>query len=239
MNTKTIPQVVLAATLLCASVTDGQERATPAAPIDATLFTSYFFDSTRTTPTWITCGSTQNTSGCYGSGTLGPFGKIGAMLEGNPRTNVSTSTVTRAIYVLDVAAGANQDQVVLNVYTKTDVITPDFDTVTVTLSQAITLPLTGGPSAKGLIAANKKFLLLGTNRSAVALELDKQAFSITQFGPFSNNLSSITADQYGYITADFDESEFFQIGPDGTNQQGGGGAWFMLNTVEGVPATFP
>lgn len=239
MKTKITSQIVLAITLLCANVSDGQTKVTPTAPIDATLFTSYFFDSTHTTPTWITCGSTQNTSGCYGSGNLGPFGKVGAMLEGNPRTNVSTNTVTRAIYVLDVAAGANQDQVVLNVYTKTDVITPDFATVTVTLSQAITLPLTGGSSAKGSMAANKNFLLVGTSRSAVALELDKRTFAITQFGPFSNNLSSITADQYGYITADFDESEFFQIGPDGTDQQGGGGAWFMLNTVQGVPATFP
>lgn len=238
MKTKLTLEIVLA-TLLCANVSDGQKKVTPTAPIDATLFTSYFFDSTHTIPTWITCGSTQNTNGCYGAGTLGPFGKVGAMLEGNPRTNVGTNTVTREIYVLDIAAGANQDQVVLNVYTKTDVITPDFDTVTVTLSQAITLPLTGGPSAKGSMAANKNFLLVGTSRSAVALELDKRTFAITQFGPYSNNLSSITADQYGYITADFDESEFFQIGPDGTNQQGGGGAWFMLNTVQGVPATFP
>lgn len=127
----------------------------------------------------------------------------------------------------------------LNVYTKTDVITPDFDTVTVTLFQAITLPLTGGLSAKGSMAANKNFLLAGTSRSAVALELDKRTFAITQFGPYSSNLSSITADQYGYITADFDESEFFQVGPDGTDVQGGGGAWFMLNTVQGVPATLP
>lgn len=239
MKTKIASPIVLAITLLCANVSDGQTKVAPTAPIDATLFTSYFFDATRTTPTWITCGSTQNTSGCYASGNLGPFGKVGAMLEGNPRANVGTNTVTRAVYVLDVAAGASQDQVVLNVYTKTDVITPDFDTVTVTLSQAITLSLTGGSSAKGLMAANKNFLLVGTNRSAVALELDKRTFAITQFGTYSNNLSSITADQYGYITADFDGSDFFQIGPDGNSLQGGGGAWFMLNTVQGVPATFP
>ncbi|MBA3544202.1 MAG: hypothetical protein H0T83_07180 [Chthoniobacterales bacterium] len=161
------------------------------------------------------------------------------MLEGYPRTNVSTSTVTRAIYVLDVAVGANQDEVILYIYTKSDMVTPDFDTVTVTLAQTIPLALTGGGSAKGFIAANKNFLLLGTNRSAVALELDKLALSITQFGPFSGKLSSITADQYGYITADFADSTFFQIGPDGTNQQGGGGAWFMLNPIQGIPATFP
>ena len=239
MKLKLTLPVTLALTLLCLAPCRGEGAAAPNTPIDATLFTSYFFDSTRTNTTWIVCGSTQNTSGCYSSGNLGPFGKVGAMLEGYPKTNVSTSTVTRAIYVLDVASGANQNEVTLYVYTKTDVITPDFDTVTVTLAQTIPLVLTGGTSAKGFMAANKGFLLLGTNRSTVALELDKRAFSVTQFGPFSANLSSITADQYGYITADFAESEFFQIGPDGTNQQSGGGAWFMLNPIQGVPASFP
>ena len=231
--------LVLTLTLLSVSPGQGEETSTPAAPLDGTLFTSYFFDSTHTIPTWIVCGSTQNTSGCYGAGTLGPFGKVGAMLEGNPRTDLGTSTVTREIYVLDVASGTNQDEVVLDVYTKTDVITPDFDTVTVTLSQAITLPLTGGTSAKGFMAANRRFLLVGTSQSALAIELDKRTFATTQFGAYSSNLSSITADQYGYLTADFGDSEFFQLGPDGRSIQGGGGVWFMLNTIQGVPAKFP
>jgi hypothetical protein len=238
MKLSMIAAIALAMTLLCSNFSQGEERVTPATRIDGTLFTSYFFDPTQTIPTWIVCGSTQNTSGCYGSGTLGPFGKVGAMLEGNPRTDLGTNTVTREIYVLDVAGGTNQDQVVLNVYTKTDVITPDFDTVTVTLSQAITLALTGGPSAKGLMAANKKVLLVGTNLTAVALELDKRTLTTTQFsGP--SNLSSITADQYGYLSADFGDDQFVQLDPNGDSIQGGGGVWFMLNTVQGVPAKFP
>jgi len=224
--------IVLALTLLCSNLT-------AAAPIDATLFTSYFFDSTHTSLTWIVCGSTANTNGCYSSGGLGPFGKVGTMLEGYPRTDVATNTVTREIYVLDVAGGTNHNQVVLNVYTKRDVITPDYDTVTVTLSQTITLPLTGGTSAKGMMAANKKVLLTGTNLGAIAVKVDKRAFTLTQFGTYPSNLSSITADQYGYISADFGEDEFFQLDPDGNNIQGGGGVWFMLNTVQGVPAALP
>ena len=239
MKSKFTFPITLALTLLCTGLSSGEAKPVANAPIDATLFTSYFFDPTRTTPSWIVCGSTQNTSGCYGSGNLGPFGKVGAMLEGYPRTNLSTSTVTRAIYVLDVAAGANQDEATLYVYSKSDMITPDFDTVTVTLTQTLPLALTGGISATGFMAANKNFVLLGTNRSAVALELEKRTLSVTQFGPYPENLSSMTADQYGYITADFGQSEFFQIGPDGTNVQGGGGVWFMLNPMEGVPARFP
>ena len=161
------------------------------------------------------------------------------MLEGNPRTNAATGTVTRAIYILDVAAFGTRDGVVLFVYTKTDVITPDFDTVTVDFSASKTLELTGGPSAQGLLAANKSFLLLGTNLSPSALRLDKRGLAATEFGPFSGNLSSITADQYGYITADFADDSFFTIGPDGNDQQSGGGNWFMLNTIQGIPARFP
>jgi hypothetical protein len=240
MKTMITSRILLAVTLLCANISDGKEKVTPPAPIDATLYTTYYFvDSTHTSANWFTCGSLPNSAGCYGSGSLGSFGKVGTMMEGNPRTNLSTKTVTRAIYVLDVAAGTTQDQVVLNVYKKTDVITPDSDTVTVTFARAITLSLTGGSSATALMAANTNFLLVGTSRSAAAVEVDKRTFDITQFGTFPTNLSSITADQYGYITAAFDDSEFFAIGPDGTEVEGGGGSQFMLNTVQGVPARFP
>ncbi len=161
------------------------------------------------------------------------------MMEGEPRTHLRTNTVTRAIYVLDVAAGPNHDQVVLNVFKKTDVITSDFDTVSVALSEAITLPLTGASSAEGLMAANKDFLLVGTTQNPSAVELDKKTFKITPIGTFRVNLSSITADEYGYISASFSDSEFFTIYPDGTIGANGGGSQFMLNTVQGVPATFP
>ncbi|MEO7723787.1 MAG: hypothetical protein ABIU29_03730 [Chthoniobacterales bacterium] len=239
MNSKHLLPLTLALITLCLSAGRGEGTQTASSPIDATLFTSYFFDAPRTTPTWIVCGNTENTNGCYGAGTLGTFGKIGAMMEGYPRTDLSTNTVTRAIYVLDIAAGANQNEVILYVYSKSDVITPDFDTVTVTLTNTIPLDLAGGLSSKGFMAANKNFILLGTNRSRSALELDKKAFTVTSFGPYTEFCSSITSDQYGYMTADFGQSLFFQVGPDGKNLQGGGGAWFMLNPMQGVPATLP
>ena len=238
MNLRLTLPITLALTLLCLDGSRGEGRVPASRPIDATLYTSYFFNPDLTTPSWVVCGSTENTIGCYGSGNLGPFGKVGSMLEGKPRTTLSTNTVTRAIYVLDVAAGVNQNGVTLYVYAKTDVITPDSDRVTVTLTNTIPLALTGGISAKGFMAANGNFLLLGTDQSPSALSLDKRSFSIKQFGPYTENLSSISADPYGYLTAVFD-GIFFQLGPDGTDLGGGGGSWFLLNTVQGVPATFP
>jgi len=161
-------------------------------------------------------------------------------MEGNPKTDLSTNTVTRAIYVVDIATGTNLDAVELFIYRKTDTITTDFDTVSVTLSHTINLPLVGGSSAVASMAANTKFLFIGTNRSPEAVELDKRTFSISQFGGFSPpiNTSSITADQYGYATLTFGrnggDSGFIVIGPDGSEQEDGGGSQFMLNTIEAV-----
>src|SRR5207249_10039057 len=126
--------------------------------IDGTLYTRYNVDPDHTNIAWNVCGSMPGSRGCYGSGSLGPFGRIGAMLEGEPKTDRHANTVTRAIYVLDSASGPNQNEVVLYVYTKVDTITTDSDTVTVTLSQTISLPLVGGTSAMTpQMAANKQF----------------------------------------------------------------------------------
>jgi hypothetical protein len=240
--------MVVATTLICASLSYGQEGPilpAPAVPIDSTLYTTYGIDPAHTNVSWIVCGSTQNTEGCYSSGNIGPFGRVGALLEGNPRTDLVANTVTRAIYVVDVASGTNQNEVVLNVYTKVDTITPDFDAVTVTFSQAISLPLVGGTSVQTSMAANNQFLFVGTTRSPQGVEINKRNFSVTQVGGFSPpiNVSAITADQYGYVTMSFGsfnggENGFYVFGPDGNLQEDGGGSQFMLNTVQAVlPST--
>ena len=51
------------------------------AAIDSTLYTTYTLNG-GTSLGYSVCGSTLQTSGCYSSGSLGPLGKIGAMLEG-------------------------------------------------------------------------------------------------------------------------------------------------------------
>ncbi len=240
MKTKIVSLMFVVTTLICAKASYGQEGAAPAVPIDGTLFTTYSQDTAHTTVSYLVCGSTPGSSGCYASGSLGPFGRIGALMEGNPKTDLSTNTVTRAIYVVDIATGTNLDAVELFIYRKTDTITTDFDTVSVTLSHTINLPLVGGSSAVASMAANTKFLFIGTNRSPEAVELDKRTFSISQFGGFSPpiNTSSITADQYGYATLTFGrnggDSGFIVIGPDGSEQEDGGGSQFMLNTIEAV-----
>ena len=117
----------------------GLAQTAQAVPIDSTLFTTYESNGS-TNITWVTCGSTTNTSGCYGSGSLGPFNRVCAIMEGEPVT--VGNTVTRSIYVLD--GGSNTTSVSLNVFKKSDIITSNGDTVSITPSKKLTLPLIGG-----------------------------------------------------------------------------------------------
>jgi len=245
MRTRIVFPTVVAATLICASLSYGQAGAVPAStPIDATLYTRYNTDPNETIVNWNVCGSLPGSSGCYGSGTLGPFGRIGGVMEGEPKTDLHANTVTRAIYVLDSASGPNQNEVVLYVYTKVDTITTDSDTVTVTLSQTISLPLVGGTSPMTpQMAANKQFLFIGTDQSPQAVVLDKRTFSVTQLGGFSPpiNVFGIFANQYGYVTLTFgpfrggSSNKFIVAGPDGSDKEDGDGTQVMLDTVMGLP----
>src|SRR5262249_59774104 len=131
MEKKIVFATVVAPILICASLTSGQEGgvpSAPAAPIDATLYTRFHTDANQTIIDWNVCGSLPGSSGCYGSGSLGPFGRIGGMLEGEPKTDLHANTVTRPIYLVDSASGPNQNEVVLYVYTNVDTITTDSDT---------------------------------------------------------------------------------------------------------------
>jgi hypothetical protein len=87
-----------------------------AAP-DAGLYTGYYLSSDYTGVTFIVCGSVPGSDGCYGFGTLGPFGHVGAMVEGNGK--IVGSVVNHDIYVVDVAGGASGKEVILNSYTLT------------------------------------------------------------------------------------------------------------------------
>jgi hypothetical protein len=145
-------------------------------PPDSTLFTTYIINTGHTSVSWVVCGSTQQSSGCYGSA-----------------------------------------------YKKTDTVSSTFDTVTVTLSKTVSLPLVGGSSALASMAANNKFLFVGTNQSPQAVEIQKGNFAITQIGGFSPpmNVTAITTDKYGYVIVTFGsfgggENGFVVLGPDQT-----------------------
>jgi len=233
-----------AAALLTLLATIALHAQNPATAPDAGLYISFFTGAGYQNVTWVVCGSTAQTEGCYDSGSLGPFGRAGAMIEGNPAVNVSTNTVTRAIYVVDIGAGSSGNGVKLNVYKRTDVITSTFDTTTITLTRTITLPLTGGSTALCSMAANTGFLFIGTDQSPSGVRVQKNNLAVTQIGGFDPpiNVTGVTADKYGYVTMTFGgftsgENGFVQFGPNGQGVADGGGAWFMLNNTAGLSTT--
>jgi len=235
--------IVIALFLLCAA------SSVQAAPIDATLYTTYRLITGDTSLSYSVCGSTQLSEGCYAAGNIGPFGKIGALLEGAASTNLKTNTVTRLIYVLDIAAGTAGNEVVLNVYKKTDTISPTFDTVVVTLSKTLPLALTGGSTALTSMAANNGFIFMGTDQTNFAVRLQKSNYAVTQFGGFSPplNVTAITSNKYGYITVTFGDhtgsgfpNATIWFGPDGAGRGDGGGAYYMLEGSQALlPSTLP
>lgn len=201
---------------------------TPAAPPDLDLYTTY--SGTYAALDWLVCGSTSQSSGCYGSGSLGPFVAIGAMLEGTPVVN--GNVVTRAIYIVDSGA----DPVVLYVYTKTDTVTATFDTVSVKLTNTINLSLTGGTNVSASMAANSRFLFIGTDEGDTPVRVTKSNLHVQRLTDFSGATLSITSDQYGYVSVE-QVGAFTVYGPNGTLQEDGGGDQFMLGTTQAMPGS--
>jgi hypothetical protein len=213
--------------------------ASAAAPPDSTLYTTYSVDPTLTSANWVVCGATAENDGCYDFGTLGPFGHIGAMIESQP--TVSGQTVTRDIYVLDVASGSSAKQVLLYIYTKKDEVSSSTDTVTVTLKKTISLPLVGGATVTASMAANQSYVYLGTNQSLVAVSVSRSTGAVSTLGAFSEPIpvTEITANSYGYVTITYGApggqfSGFYVYGPTGLPQEDGGGGSFMLDASNGV-----
>jgi hypothetical protein len=196
---------------------------------DADLYTNYY--GSLTSVNWVVCGSTAESEGCYGSGSIGPFVSVGAMLEGNP--TISGDVVTRYIYVVD--AGASP--VTLYVYKKTDTVSSSYDTTSVVLYKTVSLSdLVGGSSVTTYMAANQKYLYIGTSSSPQAVQVQKSNLKVLEGGIVSGNVSSITSDAYGYITVT-QGTDFVVYDPDGSYVEDGGGTQFMLGTTQAVPAS--
>lgn len=207
-----------------------------AAP-DAALYTTYSFSNNYTTLNWAVCGYTTGSYSCDGYGSMGPFGHVGAAVEGNPVVN--GKTVTRDIYVVDDAAGSGSG-VTLYVYTKTDEVTSTGDLVSVNLAQTVALPLTGGSNTKTYMAGDNGLLYIGNNQTNGYVQMDESNLTYGLGGGFSppTGESSITANKYGYVTvtsgSDTASSGFYTMDPTGHLAQDGGGGEFMLDTSNGI-----
>jgi len=215
-----------------------------AAAIDSTLYTYYNIGTDLAFVDLTVCGSLPDSEGCYGSASMGPFGRIGSMVEGNPIQNVKAGTLTRYIYVVDVASGSGGDGVALYVYKKVDTISGSDDSVTVTLYKTASLTeLTGGKTATAFLAANPKFLFVGTNQNGNVVSVAKSELAVSTVSETTEALSSITANGYGDISLVWGTGEgavFEIITPSGKGGVAGAPASFLQNTTQGaVPSMLP
>jgi hypothetical protein len=218
------------------------------APLDSGLFTTFSLDVGFTNATYFVCGTIPPSEGCYATGVIGPFGKVGAMLQGNVATNVSKGTATRYIYVLDVAYGAKANGVALYVYKKIDVIDEagGTDTVTITLSKNLVLPLLGGASTRASMAGNNDFLIIGTNKGPGTVTVAKSNLVVTPLPQAGGgNVKAIAVDQYGFVTVSLgtfttDTGGFFVLSPSGVMVESGAGTSFVINNRQAfLPSSIP
>ena len=166
---------------------------------DARLYTTYSFPNDLSMVYAMTCGSVATSEGCFKFGELGPFGQVGALMEGYATS--SGNVVNRNIYIVDVAAGADANQVVLYRYKKTDLVTDSFDTVTYMLTRKMQLPLVGGRDVFCAMAGNADYVVIGTGSKSVRVTKGNlEIFDLGGGGSDNPPLIAITADDYGYIS---------------------------------------
>ena len=198
------------------------------------LYTTYSFGTGDAWVSLVVCGAINDSSGCYGSANLGPFGHVGALIKGKPQPPRNGTSV-RDLYIVDDAAGSGTG-VTLNVYHETITSDPPFATVGVTQTNTIALPLKGGTGAKTYMAADNIYLFIGTDQSPFAVRVNKYNLTFDEIGGFSppENVSAITANDNGYVTVTFGNDGFYAYDPDGSTEEDGGGAEYLLNSSNGL-----
>jgi hypothetical protein len=205
------------------------------AQINANLYTTYAVTDSGQAVSWVTCGSTQGSEGCYGSGSLTPFGKVCAMLE--DAAVIKGDTVTQHVYVMD-SHHKGGSSAYLDVYVKKDVISNSYDTTTFKLQKRVELNIPGGLNVTCYAAENPVAVYLGTSTGTNAVAVNKMDLTVQSLGGFSPPIpvSSIQADYRGFVTINFaegEESGFYLIGPNGSGEEDGGGNQVLLNDLNG------
>jgi len=207
---------------------------------DSTLYT-YYFASSTTQLTWVTCGSLPQSEGCYGSGTLGPFTNACAIVQSVPAA-INSFTVLRYIYVLD--SGSSPSGMTLTAYRRSDTVSQSSDTISIATLAVVPLPtLVGGSGVTCSMAQNPTNVYAGTNQGTSPVAINKSTFAVSPAGLFTGPVTAITADSYGYVTIDQNQDGSHGntvYAPNGQLESDGGGAYFMINPIDAVnPANYP
>jgi hypothetical protein len=173
-----------------------------AAPLDENISISY--TALGTSINWQTAGAVSPPS----SGTLGPFSRACAILEGKPHTN--GNVMTRSVFVLDAGNGA-PNTVVLHVHTRTDTITSSggvtSDVETIVPRRQVVLSLISQVGNVCYMAANDISVFASTSANNQASIVNKTTFAETTIQSYVTNYNSpvtqITAADEGVVFVTF------------------------------------
>jgi len=175
-----------------------------AAPLDQNITTSY--TALGTSITWQTAGEYNVPP--QSSGTLGPFNRACAIVEGKPVTK--GDAMSRSVYVLDAGNGS-ANSVRLHVYTRTDKITSSggvtTDVETIVPHRSVVLSLTSAAGAACYMAANDTSVFVSSNANNQASIIDKKTFAESTIQSYAAQndgpVSQITASETGIVLVTF------------------------------------
>ena len=203
---------------------------------DSNLYTVYQL-SGDTAINWTTCGRTGNSSGCYGSGSLGPLAGPCAIMETGE--TITGNTISRYVYIVE-ASSTGFKNAVLDVYLKQDVLTGGSDIPSISLVHRIDLGLAVGLKTACFMAGGPRYLFIATALSVRAMRYDKFTGKVVPESESSSPaapVTAITADERGYVTVSHSSARapaFDVYDPNGDNTDTGGGTNFMLNASVGT-----
>jgi hypothetical protein len=206
------------------------------------LYTTYTLNGSNTIDL-STCGSTGTEQGCFGGTSLIRLNGVCSLLAG-PVTTQGDAT-RQPLYVLETGSDA-LPVVTLKIYSKVVKARPvmigpnpstDVSTTATLVKSVNLLKLKGGTNVTCQMAANATSLFVGTSATTHALQVDKVKFTSRAFG--GGRLHDITADEHGYVRANFEgrNPNGYTFGPDGKELSLGGLANPVVipNQTNGIP----
>lgn len=152
---------------------------------------------------WITCGYNATSSGCFGSGLIGPFGRLCSVAGTNTR-----------IVVADAQPASGP--ATLSIYAQAEGPSPS-----VTLLRAVRLPaIPASATARCEMALLGNFIYFGTNESASFVKVNLRNYSVTTGSSCGGVTSAIRSGPDAVVVSQ--SGCFTSFDPNGNAQLSGG-----------------
>ncbi|GEM_PF-4030968 len=188
---------------------------------DGQYYTLYTQGTASRSLTWHACKG----GSCFASGELGPFRHACAVMAGKPR--VVGNVETRAIYVVDQLR--SPEPLHLFVYTRTDTFSDSGDDVEIAQRADLETDVASHQPKGGrcAMAGNEQILFVGLSGGGF-VKVDKHTLAMSE--STGEPISTITADNNGYLTLGTADGLFHTYDKNGFLVQSGSDTRFASDT---------